>query len=72
MTEIRAPIVGSVVAVNVEVGDALTPELVVVLLESMKLEIPVEAEEYGVVVEVLVAVGETVQEDALLLRFDLA
>jgi len=72
VTEIRAPIVGSVVAVNVEVGDALTPELVVVLLESMKLEIPVEAEEYGVVVEVLVAVGETVQEDALLLRFDLA
>ena len=63
MTEIRAPITGSVWKVLVAVGDAVRVDDVVAILESMKLEIPVEAESAGTVLRVLVSVGEPVGED---------
>jgi len=63
MTEIRAPITGNVWKVLVAVGDAVRVDDVVAILESMKLEIPVEAESAGIVLRVLVSVGEPVGED---------
>jgi acetyl-CoA carboxylase biotin carboxyl carrier protein len=62
MSEIRAPITGSVWQLLVAAGDTVQPDEVVAVLESMKLEIPVEAEDGGVVLRVLVAVGDAVTE----------
>ncbi len=53
MSEIRAPITGNVWKVLVAVGDAVEVDQMVAILESMKLEIPVESEHAGTVTGVL-------------------
>jgi acetyl-CoA carboxylase biotin carboxyl carrier protein len=63
MSEIRAPITGNVWKILVGEGDEVVVDDVVAILESMKLEIPVEAESAGTVIRVLVAVGDPVGED---------
>ena len=63
MSEIRAPITGNVWKILVTEGDEVAVDDVVAILESMKLEIPVEAESAGTVTRVLVAVGDPVGED---------
>jgi acetyl-CoA carboxylase biotin carboxyl carrier protein len=63
MSEIRAPITGNVWKILVAEGDAVQVDDVVAILESMKLEIPVEAESAGTVTRVLVSVGDPVTED---------
>jgi acetyl-CoA carboxylase biotin carboxyl carrier protein len=62
MSEIKAPITGNVWKVLVAVGDAVEVEQMVAILESMKLEIPVEAEEAGTVTAVHVAPDDVVTE----------
>ena len=59
---IDAPITGSVWRVLVDVGTAVSTGDMVAILESMKLEIPVESEVEGLVAAVLVAEGDTVVE----------
>ena len=70
MTPITAPITGNVWKVLVEPGDAVAPDQVVALIESMKLEIPVEAEAAGTVAQVLVAVGDAVGEGDPLIELE--
>jgi biotin carboxyl carrier protein len=67
VTEIVAEMVANVLVVSVEVGAAVQPGDTVALLESMKMEIPVIAEQSGVVVEVKIAPGDVVQEGDVLL-----
>lgn len=63
---IHAEMVASVHSVAVAVGESIDAGATLVVLESMKMEIPVLAEFPGTVLEVLVAVGDVVQEgDAL-------
>lgn len=57
-----AEIVGNVLSVEVAVGDTVGPKHFVVLLESMKMEIPVLAEVAGIVTEIVVAPGDVVTE----------
>ena len=57
-----AEIVGNVGEVLVAVGDQVDAEDPVVLLESMKMEIPVLAEVAGTVVALAVTAGDLVQE----------
>jgi biotin carboxyl carrier protein len=64
--EIRAEMVANVLTVDVGVGDPVAPGDTVVLLESMKMEIPVIAETGGVVQAVRVSPGDVVQEGDLL------
>ncbi|HNM96971.1 MAG TPA: biotin/lipoyl-binding carrier protein [Marmoricola sp.] len=59
-------LVASVFEVRVAVGDEVPEGGTVVLLESMKMEIPVLAERAGVVSEVRVAPGDVVQEGDVL------
>lgn len=61
-TKILSEIAGSVWKVLVKAGDAVEADAPVVLLESMKMEIPVLAPDAGVVTEVFVAVGDAVSE----------
>ena len=67
MTEVRAPMVGKVVEVLVEAGAAVSEEDELLVIESMKMEIPVAAPAAGTVTEIHVSAGDTVQEDDLLL-----
>ena len=60
--EILAEMVANVINVPVSVGDAVDVGDIVVLLESMKMEIPVMAETAGTVTAVKVAEGDVVQE----------
>ncbi|MBF4768429.1 biotin/lipoyl-binding carrier protein [Nocardioides agariphilus] len=54
--------VANVLSITVEVGDTVAVGDIVVLLESMKMEIPVMAEVAGTVTAVKVADGDVVQE----------
>lgn len=68
LTEILAEMVAGVLSVAVEVGDAVAAGDSVVLLESMKMEIPVIAEHPGTVRAVKVAPGDVVQEGDILVE----
>jgi acetyl-CoA carboxylase biotin carboxyl carrier protein len=66
MANVEAHITGTVWKVEVAVGDTIEEGDTVVILESMKMEMPVEAEDEGTVREILVAEGQSVSEgDAL-------
>jgi acetyl-CoA carboxylase biotin carboxyl carrier protein len=57
-----AELVAAVLTVEVEVGQAVAPTDPVVILESMKMEIPVLADVAGSVVEVVVVPGDVVND----------
>ena len=57
MAEIEAHITGTVWKIEVAVGDTVEEGDTVVILESMKMEMPVEAEDEGTVKEILVTEG---------------
>ena len=59
--DVRAEIVASVLEVVVSKGDHIGAGDTLVLLESMKMEIPVLAEDAGVLDEVKVAVDDVIQ-----------
>jgi acetyl-CoA carboxylase biotin carboxyl carrier protein len=60
--EIRAHITGVVFQVTAKPGDAVAAGDAVIVLESMKMEIPVEAPRAGTVKEIRAQEGQTVQE----------
>jgi len=64
--EILAEMVANVLSVAVDVGDEVAVGDTVILLESMKMEIPVLAESPGLVAAVRVAAGDVVQEGDVL------
>jgi acetyl-CoA carboxylase biotin carboxyl carrier protein len=64
--DVRAEIVASVLEVVVSEGDHIDEGGTVVLLESMKMEIPVLAEVAGTVTTVNVAVGDVIQAGDLI------
>lgn len=66
MAEIKAPMGGKVLKVSVNVGDSIAEDDEVVVLEAMKMEMPILAEEDGEVAEVKVAAGQTVEADQVL------
>jgi acetyl-CoA carboxylase biotin carboxyl carrier protein len=61
--EARSEVTGSVRKVVCDVGQRLQPGDTVMIIESMKMEIPVIAENGGVVREILVAEGGSVEEN---------
>jgi acetyl-CoA carboxylase biotin carboxyl carrier protein len=61
-----AELVGNVLAVHVRPGQQVAQGDTIVLLESMKMEIPVLTEREGVVRDVTVHAGDVVQEGDVL------
>ena len=55
---------GTVVRVDCAVGDSVSPETVVIVIESMKMEVPIESGAAGVVQAVRCNVGDLVDLDA--------
>jgi acetyl-CoA carboxylase biotin carboxyl carrier protein len=67
MAEIEAHITGTVWKIEVSVGDQVEEGDTVVILESMKMEMPVEAEDDGTVAEIRCEEGQSVQEGDVLI-----
>jgi acetyl-CoA carboxylase biotin carboxyl carrier protein len=65
-TEVAAEIAGNVWKIETTVGAQVEEEEVLLILESMKMEIPVEAPRAGRVAEVRVAEGDSIEEGAVL------
>ena len=68
--ELKTDITGTVWKVLKHAGDAVDEDEPVMILESMKMEIPVSAPESGVVREVLVKEGDIVSDGAVVARVD--
>jgi acetyl-CoA carboxylase biotin carboxyl carrier protein len=68
--EIRAEMVANVWKVVAAAGDSVEDGDTLVILESMKMEIPVIAESSGVVAEIAVNEGDVVQEGDLIARVE--
>jgi acetyl-CoA carboxylase biotin carboxyl carrier protein len=62
VADIEAHITGTVWKIEVTVGDSIEEGDTVVILESMKMEMPVEAEDEGTVKEILIEEGQSVSE----------
>ena len=67
---VLAHITGTVWKVLVQVGDAVGAEQELLILESMKMEMPVEAPQAGRVASVAVSPGQAVEEGDLLLELE--
>ena len=65
-SQILAEMVASVLIVSVSPGDEVEVGDTVMLLESMKMEIPVLAERRGTVDEIKVVAGDVIQEGDIL------
>ena len=66
MPDVEAHITGTIWKIECEVGQSVDEGDTLIILESMKMEMPVEAEDEGTVREVLVEEGQSVSEgDAL-------
>ncbi|MFH1935337.1 MAG: acetyl-CoA carboxylase biotin carboxyl carrier protein subunit [Pseudomonadota bacterium] len=66
MSEITAPMGGKIIDVKVKAGDAVNEGDEVIILEAMKMELPVVASESGTVKEVKCKSGDAVEAEAVL------
>ena len=66
MSEVRAEMVANVWRVVAAEGDTVADGDTLVILESMKMEIPVLAEDAGTLTKLAVAEGDVVQEGDLI------
>ena len=62
-TEVTSEVIGSVWKVEMSEGDSVAEGDLIMILESMKMEIPVEAPCNGTLLEVLVKEEDAVEED---------
>lgn len=61
--EVRSEVTGNVWKIECEVGDQIDAEATIMILESMKMEIPVESPAAGRLVALLVKEEDAVDED---------
>jgi len=66
VTEVRAEMVANVWQVVAAAGDSVADGDTLVILESMKMEIPVLAEGPGTITKLAVAEGDVIQEGDLI------
>ena len=66
MPDVEAHITGTVWKVECKVGDEIADGDTVVIIESMKMEMPVEAEDEGTVAEIRCDEGQSVSEGDVL------
>ena len=68
--DIKTEITGNVWKIVTTVGDSLEEDDAILILESMKMEIPVAAPEAGKLTEILVSEGDTVTEGTVVARME--
>ncbi|MYZ50161.1 acetyl-CoA carboxylase biotin carboxyl carrier protein subunit [Propylenella binzhouense] len=70
IVDVKTDITGNVWKIVAEVGAALSEDDPILILESMKMEIPVAAPEDGRLVEILVAEGDVATEGTVVARIE--
>ena len=68
--EVRSDFIGTVVAVHVTAGRVVASGETLVVVESMKMELPVDAPRAGTVLSVAVAEGDSISEGDVLLTLE--
>ncbi len=66
VSEVTAPMAGKIIAVKVEVGDTVNEDDELVILEAMKMEMPIVAPASGKVKEIKCKKGDSVGADDIL------
>ena len=69
-TQVEAQITGNVWKIEKAVGDSIAEGESILILESMKMEIPVEAPCAGRIAEIRVSEGQSIEEGAVLAVID--
>lgn len=69
-TVVTAPMVGKILKVEKNVGDRVEEDEVVIVMEAMKMEIPVVAPVSGVLKEIKVSPGQAVEAEETLAEID--
>ena len=62
-TTVEAPMVGKILKIEKKVGDHVEEDEVVIVMEAMKMEIPIVAPVAGTVKEVKVSAGQAVEAE---------
>ena len=70
MTEITAPMPGVICKVNVKQGDKVVKDQEVVVLEAMKMEMPIVSTDEGIVIAVNCQVGDAKQGGDMLIAIE--
>ena len=70
VVNVKSEIAGNVWKIQTKPGDRIEAEGEIMILESMKMEIPVAAPESGTLLEILVAEGDTVTEGSVVARIE--
>ena len=68
--ELKADITGTIWKVLKSVGDAVGEDEAILILESMKMEIPVSSPEAGTIAAILAGEGDIVRDGMALVRID--
>lgn len=68
--EVRAPMVGKIIEILVAEGDRVEVDAELLVIESMKMEIPVASNASGTVLRLHVTVGDTIQEGDKLITLE--
>ena len=66
-TPVKAPLPGTINTINVKVGDKVNVGDIVIVLEAMKMQNNIEAEQAGTITSITVNVGDSVMEGAVML-----
>jgi len=64
--EIKAPMPGKITSIQVSVGSKVTEDEEVIIMDAMKMEIPVNSPGAGTVKEIKVKAGDSVSEGQVL------
>jgi len=65
-TDVAAEIAGNLWKIETAVGEPVEAEDVIMIIESMKMEIPVEAPCAGMIAQIAVAEGDSIEEGMIL------
>lgn len=69
-TPITAPMVGKILKVEKKVGDRVEEDEVIIVMEAMKMEIPIVAPVCGVIKAIMVAPGQAVEAEHTLAEIE--
>jgi biotin carboxyl carrier protein len=69
-TPVTAPMVGKILRIEKRVGDPVDEDEVIIVMEAMKMEIPVVAPASGTVKEIKVSPGQAVEAEDILAEID--
>ena len=65
-TQVLAPMVGKIVSIDIQVGNHVEEDQAIIVMEAMKMKLPIVSPASGTVKEIRVSVGQTVEADMVI------